>query len=76
MLVALECGGRPMTLVGTDPAPAKLVSGHARGTVIGKRYFDEDSGLEVLGTKAGQGSLSIDGRSMTLKEAKPLPSSD
>ena len=43
---------------------------------LGKRYVDEDSGLEVLCVKPGTGSLHVDGRSLVLKGAKPLPSSD
>ena len=35
-----------------------------------------DSGIELLCTKAGEGSLSLDGAPLPLKEAKPLPSSD
>jgi hypothetical protein len=30
----------------------------------------------LLCTKAGAGSLALDGRALGLKEAKPLPSSD
>lgn len=46
------------------------------GTLVGKRYSDETSGLEVLCAKAGPGSLAADGRAVTIKGAKPLPSSD
>ena len=42
---------------------------------MGKRYVDE-SGAEVLVTKAGAGTLSIGASPLTLKEAKPLPASD
>jgi hypothetical protein len=37
---------------------------------------DEESGIEVLGAKAGKGSLAYDGRALMLKDAKPLPASD
>ena len=43
---------------------------------IGKRYVDAAGTLELLCVKAGQGSLSIAGVALQLKEAKPLPSSD
>ena len=43
---------------------------------MGKRYVDEETGIEALVSKAGDGSLSIDGRVLNLKEAKALPSSD
>jgi hypothetical protein len=45
-------------------------------TAVGKRFADEESGLEVLCTKAGDGALSIDGTLLPMKGAKPLPSSD
>ena len=48
----------------------------AEGSLIGKRFADPDSGLELLVTKAGEGSLAVDGAAIPLKEAKPLPSSD
>ena len=41
----------------------------------GQRYVDE-TGAEVLVTKAGAGSLSVGTTALTLKEAKPLPASD
>ena len=44
--------------------------------LIGKRYVEESSGLEVLCTKSGQGQLALDGVALVLKTAKPLPSSD
>ena len=50
--------------------------GHAEGTLLGKRYVHEASGLELLCTKPGEGSLAVDGAALPLKEAKPLPSSD
>ncbi len=46
------------------------------GTVLGKRYFCEKCGTEVLCSKAGTGTLECCGKPMKIKEAKPLPSSD
>jgi hypothetical protein len=43
---------------------------------VGKRYADEKSGLEVLCAKRGPGPLMFNGRPLTVKGAKPLPSSD
>src|SRR5262245_47994529 len=72
--VDLECGGQPMVPVGTDvgdtPAPA---AGFDEGTLIGKRYVNEDETVEVLCTKAGAGSLSIGSTLLVEKGAKPLP---
>ena len=48
----------------------------ADSVAIGKRYVDEESGLEVLGAKPGKGSLAFTGAAMTIKGAKPLPASD
>jgi len=73
----LECGGQPMIAhaaerpVGLSPAPDR-----AGGSTAGKRYSDADTGLEVLCTKAGAGSLAISGRPLATAEAKKLPSSD
>jgi hypothetical protein len=47
----------------------------ADGNVMGKRYVDE-TGAEVLVTKAGAGTLAVGGTALSLKEAKPLPASD
>ncbi|KGI69228.1 hypothetical protein MJO55_19315 [Mycolicibacterium rufum] len=72
----LRAGGAPMVLVGDDVDSGLSLDGTlADGTVMGKRYVD-DSGAEVLVTKAGKGTLSIGDTPLTLKEAKPLPASD
>ena len=73
----VRCGGAPM-IAPTEqpPAGAELDAGAAGGTVLGKRYVNEAGNLEVLCTKPGKGSLALGGTPLTLKEAKPLPSSD
>ncbi len=73
----LKCGGHPVVAVGTT-APEGLSpdADLSDGIHMGKRYFDEQSGLELLASKAGLGSLTVDGRKMLLKDAKALPSSD
>ncbi|MEY2464414.1 MAG: hypothetical protein QOH64_2552, partial [Acidimicrobiaceae bacterium] len=53
-----------------------LDADHSAGTPVGKRYAHVASGLEILATKAGAGSLSVAGEPLPLKDAKPLPSSD
>lgn len=73
--VVVECGGAPMA----DERPAErgsIKAGLAQGTQIGKRYVDVAGTLELLCVKAGQGSLSISGVPLQLKDAKPLPASD
>jgi hypothetical protein len=75
--VSLECGGYPMVPVGGDRSPGlALDPSFAAGSLIGKRFADSESGLELLVTKPGEGSLARDGITIPLKEAKPLPSSD
>jgi hypothetical protein len=73
----LACGGTAvLPQADATPPTGQIDADHAAGVLIGKRYVDDVSGIEVLGAKAGAGSLSFDGRPMTLKEAKPLPASD
>ena len=75
--VDLRCGGHPMVPQGAvAPGGVSLDASYAGGSAMGKRYADEDHGLEVLITKAGAGSLSLGHQAMHLKDAKPLPSSD
>jgi hypothetical protein len=75
--VPVTCGGAPMALasdeVGDKGTPAADAAG---GTALGKRYVNADETLEILCTKAGDGSLGAGGEALSLKEAKPLPASD
>lgn len=73
--VDLRCGGHAMAEDAVAETEA-LDSAEAGGTVLGKRYTDDESGIELLAVKAGDGSISVDGRALTLKGVKPLPSSD
>jgi hypothetical protein len=73
--VDLRIGGAPVS----DAEPTETVAidpAFAEGTQIGKRYTDEETGIELLVAKAGDGSISIDDRVLDIKGAKPLPSSD
>lgn len=75
--VALTCGGAPMAL---DPISIQerlaLVAGEAHGTVLGKRYINSTATIELLCTRAGDGSLAVAGEQLSLKATKPLPASD
>jgi len=75
--IALECGGHPM-VAHAEAKPTGLAASaeHSGGTQPGKRFADDVTGLEVLCTKGGKGSLSIGGRPIGAKEAKKLPASD
>jgi hypothetical protein len=75
--VSLECGGAAVIPHGAArPEGASVAEAHAGGSQAGKRFADAGSGLEVLCTRAGAGSLSIDGRAIGATEAKKLPASD
>ncbi|HXC78646.1 MAG TPA: hypothetical protein VNU19_16540 [Candidatus Acidoferrum sp.] len=74
----VTCGGISMV-----PADAELPTGlkpldstEGEGLRLGKRYADADVGIECLCTKPGPGQLAVNGTLLSVKEAKPLPSSD
>ena len=73
----LECGGCPM-IPHSEPKPEGKTpaADFVGGTQLSKRYADDETGLEVLCTKPGAGTLAIGGRPIGVKEAKKLPSSD
>ena len=48
----------------------------AGGIQTGKRYTDAAETMEFLCTKAGSGTISVDGVALGIKAAKALPSSD
>lgn len=75
--VDLRIGGQPVTPIDEagDPTGAPAAP-HDQGTLVGKRYTDEGESVELLCTKAGEGSLSIGDDALGVKGAKPLPSSD
>jgi len=74
---ALECGGAPTVPVGDPSAHQGGVEVDlSGGTLLGKRYTDDDGAVEILCTKPGEGTLTYDGQVLTLKETKPLPASD
>jgi hypothetical protein len=73
----LACGGAPAVPVGDPAAHQGGIGGElAGGTLLGKRYTDDDGSVEILCTKPGAGTLTYDGQVLTLKESKPLPASD
>ncbi len=73
----LECGGYPVIPHGeAKPEGKTIAEDFAEGSQAGKRYADEETGMEVLCTKTGQGTLTIGGRPIGAKEAKKLPASD
>jgi hypothetical protein len=72
----LRAGGAAMVPLDAEKSDAlTLDPALSEGNLMGKRYVD-DTGAEVLVTKAGAGTLSIGTEALHLKEAKPLPASD
>jgi len=74
--VELTCGGVAMLAPGDDAGEATAAGGLTNGTMLGKRYCDEEGTVEVLCTKPGDGSVGVGQTALDLKEAKPLPASD
>jgi hypothetical protein len=74
--VDLRCGGHPFVAIDAEVTPQSIEAGFDGGTQLGKRYADEELGLELLCTKAGEGSLSVGETLLEVKGAKPLPASD
>ena len=74
--IDLRCGGQPLVAIDADVTPAGPAAGFDAGTQLGKRYADEALGLELLCTKAGEGSISVGDTILEVKGAKPLPASD
>jgi hypothetical protein len=74
--IELTCGGAKM--VTKDEAAERGTADPTKqgGTQLGKRYADEEVGLEILCTKAGEGTLELNDSPLQLKTAKPLPTSD
>jgi hypothetical protein len=75
--VDVACGGFPMLDEGQEAVGEPTIDPTlGDGPLIGKRYANEELGIEVLCTRSGAGALTSGGRSLELKGAKPLPSSD
>ena len=76
--IDVRCGGvalRPLGSAGDRVAPMGEL-GAGAGTLVGKRYEQEDVSLELLCTRSGTGTLTVGDRPLDLKGAKPLPASD
>jgi hypothetical protein len=74
--VDLRCGGHALVAMDAEVTPQGIEAGFDGGTQLGKRYADEALGLELLCTKAGEGSISVGEAILEVKGAKPLPASD
>lgn len=72
----LCCGGAGMLAPAAASAPGLALQAGGEESLIGKRYVNADESIELLCTKGGKGSLSLNGTPMEVKQAKQLPSSD
>jgi len=70
----ITCGGAPMQV--GDPTELGTPTGDNEGTLVGKRYVDAGETMEFLCTRAGDGTVSVNGLALAVKQAKQLPSSD
>jgi hypothetical protein len=71
----MQCGGAEM--IGMNETKQDVLNPlFAEGSLTGKRYVNEDESLELLCTKEGEGTLSLDGVKLAVKKPKALPSSD
>jgi len=71
----LRCGGAEV-VDATATGSGELDPAFAEGSMMGKRYVNEGETIELLCTKGGKGSLSLDGVPILAKQAKALPTSD
>jgi len=81
--VLLCIGGAPVLAAGTQrpanpqrPAATAPRDGLADGTRLGARYTDQVSGLEVLCTRSGTGTITVAGRPAVRMSPRQLPASD
>jgi hypothetical protein len=74
----LSCGGLPMVDAASDapqqtqPADPALLA----GSMMGKRYSEPESGLQLLCVTSVEGTLAVDGHPLEIEAPKQLPSSD
>jgi hypothetical protein len=76
--VEVTCGGTAMADAkdGAGAVKGSPDPGQQEGTLLGKRYADDELGLELLVTKPGTGTLAVNGIPLPVKGARPLPASD
>lgn len=73
--IDVRCGGQPMREIGSGGERLPMAA-EGDATLLGKRYADDDLGIELLCTQGGAGALSVGEAPLLVKGAKPLPSSD
>lgn len=71
----LSCGGAELIEANAEQS-GTLDPAFSEGSMMGKRYVNEGETIELLCTKGGKGSLTLDGAPIQPKQAKALPTSD
>jgi hypothetical protein len=75
--VELTCAGVPLYDARSGEAPEGTADpAQMGGSLLGKRYADDELGLELLCSKGGEGTLAVNGTPIPLRDAKALPASD
>ena len=74
--VDLRIGGAPVALANAMGEKSAIDPALSGGIQTGKRYTDAAETMEFLCTRAGAGTISVDGVVLGIKAAKALPSSD
>jgi hypothetical protein len=69
----LVCAGGIMT---TEAVTVDQQTSGDSPVQLGKRYSEDESGVEVLCTKPGAGPLVFEGRELVVRSAAALPASD
>lgn len=72
----LTCGGSAMVAAGSGEISGAPTAGADSGTQLGKRYGDAGGTIELLATKAGDGSLAVGDTPLEIAVTKTLPASD
>jgi hypothetical protein len=76
--IDLTCAGVEMWDPRTGGArpPGEADPAQLAGTQMGKRYADDEIGLELLCTKPGRGTIAVNGVPLPQRGPKLLPASD
>ncbi len=69
----LSCAGVIMT---TEAREGSATAGAGEVIALGKRYSNDEVGIEVLVVAPGEGPLTFEGAELTQKQATALPASD
>jgi hypothetical protein len=76
--IELTCAGVEMwDPKGAQEAPGGMADpAQLAGSLLGKRYADDQVGIELLCTRPGRGTIAVNGAPLALMGPKKLPASD